>query len=140
ENQGVLQFDVLEYISHAVTRNSPSPSEFRSEGADEEIREKKSALKSFAQNLNERVKAGKTDPLIGREDVIERVIQILLRRTKNNPLLIGEAGVGKTAIADGLAQRIVEGQVPEALKNATIYSLDMGLLLAGTKYRGDFEE
>ncbi len=142
ENQGVLQFDVLEYISHGVAKNPAAPTEFRgnADEAEEPRDNKKSALKSFAQNLNERVKAGKTDPLIGREDVLERVIQILLRRTKNNPLLIGEAGVGKTAIADGLAQRIVDGNVPDSLKDATIFSLDMGLLLAGTKYRGDFEE
>lgn len=139
EDQGVLQFDVLEYISHGVSKNPTAPTHHvEAEAAPEDG--KKSALKSFAQNLNERVKAGKADPLIGREDVIERVVQILLRRTKNNPLLIGEAGVGKTAIADGLAQRIVEGKVPASLKNATIFSLDMGLLLAGTKYRGDFEE
>lgn len=98
------------------------------------------ALDAYTQNLNEKVKNGKTDPLIGREDVIERTVQILARRTKNNPLLIGEAGVGKTAIADGLAKRIVDGDVPKNLKNAEIFSLDMGALIAGTKFRGDFEE
>jgi ATP-dependent Clp protease ATP-binding subunit ClpA len=98
------------------------------------------ALQAFTQNLNEKVKAGQADPLIGREDVLERAIQVLARRTKNNPLLIGEAGVGKTAIADGLAARIVEGKVPKNLKDAQVFSLDMGALIAGTKYRGDFEE
>jgi ATP-dependent Clp protease ATP-binding subunit ClpA len=97
-------------------------------------------LQAFCVNLNERARTGKIDPLVGREDVIERVVQVLARRTKNNPLLIGEPGVGKTAIADGLALRIIEGKVPKVLENAVIYSLDMGLLLAGTKFRGDFEE
>lgn len=101
---------------------------------------KQNPLAAFCVNLNERARDGKVDPLIGREDVIERVVQVLARRTKNNPLLIGEPGVGKTAIADGLALRIVDNQVPSALKDAVIYSLDMGLLLAGTKFRGDFEE
>ncbi|HRK08396.1 MAG TPA: ATP-dependent Clp protease ATP-binding subunit ClpA [Pseudobdellovibrionaceae bacterium] len=97
-------------------------------------------LQAFCVNLNERARSGKIDPLVGREDVIERVVQVLARRTKNNPLLIGEPGVGKTAIADGLALRIIDGKVPKVLEDAVIYSLDMGLLLAGTKFRGDFEE
>lgn len=142
EDQGVLQFDIVEYISHGVSKKFPTPSEIQQqqEGMAGGATSQKSALEAFAQNLNQKALAGKSDPLIGREDVLERMIQVLLRRSKNNPLLIGEAGVGKTAIADGLAQKIINEQVPEALKDATVYSLDMGLLLAGTKYRGDFEE
>jgi ATP-dependent Clp protease ATP-binding subunit ClpA len=101
---------------------------------------KASPLEQFTQNLNQQAKDGKIDPLIGRESEVERVIQILCRRRKNNPLLVGEAGVGKTAIAEGLAWRITEGDVPEVLADAVVYSLDMGALLAGTKYRGDFEQ
>ncbi len=97
-------------------------------------------LESFATNLNQVAKAGNIDPLIGRDKELERTIQVLCRRRKNNPLLVGEAGVGKTAIAEGLAWRIVEGQVPEVIQNSVIYSLDIGSLLAGTKYRGDFEK
>jgi ATP-dependent Clp protease ATP-binding subunit ClpA len=100
---------------------------------------KANALDQFCTNLNERARAGKIDPLIGREDTLERITQVLMRRTKNNPLLIGEPGVGKTAVIEGLAKKIIEGQVPEVLKNKLIYSLDMGSLLAGTKFRGDFE-
>jgi ATP-dependent Clp protease ATP-binding subunit ClpA len=145
EEQGVTQFDVINYISHGVTKfplevkpaDDSGPSSGREGG---ERAAKGSALKSFAVNLNERALNDQLDPLVGREDVLERMVQILCRRTKNNPLLIGEAGVGKTAIADGLAQRIVDGEVPEALLDAVVYSLDMGSLLAGTKYRGDFEE
>ncbi|MEC7431828.1 MAG: AAA family ATPase, partial [Pseudomonadota bacterium] len=97
-------------------------------------------LESYATNLNEQARQGRIDPLIGREHEVERVVQILVRRRKNNPLLVGEAGVGKTAIAEGLAKRIVDGQVPEIISDAVVYSLDMGALLAGTKYRGDFEK
>ena len=139
EKQGVTQFSVVDYISHGQPKLPSSSEELGPDGFPKEGGGK-SALEQYATNLNEKAKAGKTDPLIGREDVIERVVQILARRTKNNPLLIGEAGVGKTAIADGLAQRIVNGQVPPVLKEKVIYSLDMGSLLAGTKYRGDFEE
>ena len=99
-----------------------------------------SLLESFASNLNQLAREGKIDPLIGREAEIERTIQILCRRRKNNPLFVGEAGVGKTAIAEGLAKKVVDGQVPEVLQEATIYSLDLGALVAGTKYRGDFEK
>jgi ATP-dependent Clp protease ATP-binding subunit ClpA len=99
-----------------------------------------SALKSFTENLNERARAGKIDKLVGRETEVERTVEVLSRRTKNNPLYVGEPGVGKTAIAEGLARRIIEGDVPDSLKNATVYSLDMGVLVAGTRYRGDFEE
>ena len=100
----------------------------------------KSPLEAYATNLNQQALVGKIDPLIGRGMEVERTIQILCRRRKNNPLYVGEAGVGKTAIAEGLAKLIVDGDVPEVLQNATIYSLDMGALLAGTKYRGDFEK
>src|SRR5437660_1108682 len=100
----------------------------------------KTALEQYATNLNERAKKGLIDPLIGRQHELERVMQTLCRRRKNNPLLVGEAGVGKTAIAEGLAWRITQGDVPEILNDAIVYSLDMGALLAGTKYRGDFEQ
>ena len=139
EKQGLNQFDVINYISHGLnapgndTKALPGSGAAGAEG-------KPSPLQSFAVNLNEKVKKGHTDPLIGREDVVHRVIQVLARRQKNNPLLIGEAGVGKTAIADGLAQKIVEGSVPEFLKDAEVYSVDMGSMLAGTRFRGDFEE
>jgi ATP-dependent Clp protease ATP-binding subunit ClpA len=149
EAQGVTQFDVINYLSHGVSKaGDPTPEE-APEKDDVEIdglakdgskQGKQSPLKAYCVNLNERAKQGKMDPLVGREDVLERAIQVLCRRTKNNPLLIGEPGVGKTAIADGLAQRIVDGHVPMQIKDAVIYSLDMGALLAGTKFRGDFEE
>lgn len=146
--QGLTQFDIINFISHGITKDGkeheipPASSSPRNEfqdpaGGFEEGRG--SPLESFCINLNERAKEGKFDPLIGREDVIERTIQVLCRRTKNNPLLIGEPGVGKTAIAEGLAQKIVQGEVPDKLKKAVIYSLDLGGLLAGTKFRGDFE-
>lgn len=146
--QGLTQFDIINFISHGITKDGKdhdvpsagSRSEFQGGTGTEAFDESKgSPLESFCVNLNDKAKAGKTDPLIGREDVIERTVQILCRRTKNNPLLIGEPGVGKTAIAEGLAQRITEGKVPEKLKTAVIYSLDLGGLLAGTKFRGDFE-
>src|SRR5690606_35152192 len=115
-------------------------------GADEDAQAEKvvkkgqEALNSYCVNLNRKAQQGKIDPLIGRESEIERTIQILCRRSKNNPLYVGEPGVGKTAIAEGLARKIVRGEVPQVLANATIFSLDMGTLLAGTRYRGDFEE
>ncbi|MCB9026078.1 MAG: ATP-dependent Clp protease ATP-binding subunit ClpA [Bdellovibrionaceae bacterium] len=146
EQQGLHQFDIINYISHGVSKDSDFSTENKKLAIDglpqEDSNEtnKGDPLKSFAVNLNEKALAGKVDPLIGRYDVIERAIQILSRRTKNNPLLVGEAGVGKTAIADGLAQQIVNKEVPPHLHNATIYSLDLGALLAGTKYRGDFEQ
>lgn len=146
QQQGLTQFDLIRCISHGLQHyelpeSAPdeTPAIDGLPPADSEAKPK-SALEAFCSNLNAKAKAGKVDPLVGRDDVLDRVIQILARRTKNNPLLIGEAGVGKTAIADGLAQKIVDGEVPEPLSDAVIYSLDMGSLLAGTKYRGDFEE
>src|SRR5471030_2289324 len=140
--QGVSRLDVVNYISHDITKAPQAPGQ-REEGESEsEAPEAQSggALESLTQNLNQLAIDGKIDPLIGREAELERVVQILCRRRKNNPLLVGEAGVGKTAIAEGLAKRIVDNQVPELLANSVVYSLDLGALLAGTKYRGDFEK
>jgi ATP-dependent Clp protease ATP-binding subunit ClpA len=141
--QGITRLDVVNYISHGITKN-PQPKEAQKEESPEAEQEaggdKQGALDQFTQNLNTLAREGKIDPLIGREHEVERVIQVLCRRRKNNPLLVGEAGVGKTAIAEGLAWRITQGDVPEILADATVYSLDMGSLLAGTKYRGDFEQ
>ena len=139
--QGITRLDVVNFISHGVAKVADGTAK-RSETEQEAETEASpaSALESYTQNLNQQVLAGKIDPLIGRAQELERVVQTLCRRRKNNPLLVGEAGVGKTAIAEGLARRIVEGNVPEVLENAVIYSLDMGALLAGTKYRGDFEQ
>ncbi len=106
----------------------------------DEPKKKGDALEAYCVNLNKKAKEGKIDPLIGRDSEINRTIQVLCRRQKNNPLFVGEAGVGKTAIAEGLARRIIHGEVPDVLKNATVFALDMGTLLAGTRYRGDFEE
>src|SRR5687767_1030021 len=140
--QGVSRLDVVNFISHGITKAPQAPGS-REEGENEtEAPEAQTggALESFTQNLNQLAIDGKIDPLIGRESELERVVQILCRRRKNNPLLVGEAGVGKTAIAEGLAKRIVDGQVPEILAKGQVYALDMGALLAGTKYRGDFEQ
>ncbi|MDZ4098331.1 MAG: Clp protease N-terminal domain-containing protein, partial [Methylophilaceae bacterium] len=139
--QGVTRLDVVNFISHGVAKVADGNTK-RAETEQEADAEASpaGALESYTLNLNLQVAAGKIDPLIGRGMEIERVIQTLCRRRKNNPLLVGEAGVGKTAIAEGLARRIVEGNVPEVLENSVIYSLDMGALLAGTKYRGDFEQ
>ncbi|MDQ2189629.1 MULTISPECIES: ATP-dependent Clp protease ATP-binding subunit ClpA [unclassified Vibrio] len=140
----ISRLDIVNYISHGITKassasdNSASSDSFSSESADEVSSDER--LESFASNLNQLAKQGLIDPLIGRDKELERTIQVLCRRRKNNPLLVGEAGVGKTAIAEGLAWRIVEGQVPEIIQNSVIYSLDIGSLLAGTKYRGDFEK
>lgn len=139
EEQGVSQFDIIEYISHGSPK-VPSQSEVAADGLPKDHRQNSSALAAYCTNLNEKARLGKTDPLVGREEILERMMQVLCRRTKNNPLLIGESGVGKTALADGLALRIVQGHVPAKLLDRVIYSLDLGALLAGTKYRGDFEE
>jgi ATP-dependent Clp protease ATP-binding subunit ClpA len=144
--QGVTRLDVVNFIAHGIKKTdvpeagkvNESPAE--SEEASAEKNEKQSPLELYTVNLNQLAKDGKIDPLIGREYEVERVIQILCRRRKNNPLLVGEAGVGKTAIAEGLAWRITQKDVPEILAEAVVYSLDMGALLAGTKYRGDFEQ
>jgi len=141
--QGVTRLDVVNFISHGVRKDQQVDTQKTSEGVEEaqvEGQAKESPLDQFTQNLNKAAAEGKIDPLIGREDEVDRVIQILCRRRKNNPLLVGEAGVGKTAIAEGLAWRITQEDVPEILQNAVVYSLDMGALLAGTKYRGDFEQ
>jgi ATP-dependent Clp protease ATP-binding subunit ClpA len=145
--QGVTRLDVVNFIAHGIKKSDPPESVKSSEnpaeaeeGAGGEKSEKASPLEQFTQNLNQMALDGKIDPLIGREYEVERVIQILCRRRKNNPLLVGEAGVGKTAIAEGLAWRITQKDVPEILAEAIVYSLDMGSLLAGTKYRGDFEQ
>ncbi len=139
EKQGVTHFDVINYFSHGIEKDRMGVDDSAEDDSVTEASSKGSPLASFCINLNERAKEGKIDPLIGREDVIERVLQILARRTKNNVLLVGDSGVGKTAIADGLALQIVDKKAPAKLKEATIYSLDMGALLSGTKYRGDFE-
>ena len=139
--QGITRLDVVNYISHGVAKVPGSSSKNESPEAETEMETATGgALESFTLNLNAQIATGKIDPLIGRGPELERVIQTLCRRRKNNPLLVGEAGVGKTAIAEGLARRIVEKDIPDVLANATIYSLDMGALLAGTKYRGDFEQ
>ncbi|HXQ49585.1 MAG TPA: ATP-dependent Clp protease ATP-binding subunit ClpA [Stellaceae bacterium] len=147
QEQDMTRFDAVNYISHGIAK-APGRSETRRvQGADEEERTEKQqqkrghdALDAYCVNLNKKARNGKIDPLIGREQEVDRTIQILCRRSKNNPLYVGDPGVGKTAIAEGLARRIVQRQVPEVLQNATIFALDMGALLAGTRYRGDFEE
>jgi len=143
QQQGVTRLDVVNFISHGIRKDqadSPKPESVGSVTDDANNGGKDSPLEQYTQNLNLLARQGKIDPLIGREHEVERVIQILCRRRKNNPLLVGEAGVGKTAIAEGLAWRITQGDVPDILKEAIVYSLDMGALLAGTKYRGDFEQ
>jgi ATP-dependent Clp protease ATP-binding subunit ClpA len=140
----VTRLDVVDYLSHGISPLPQNTEESGEETATETLEEgtetRSSALDSFTTNLNDRAREGKIDPLIGRESEVERTIQILCRRRKNNPLFVGEAGVGKTAMAEGLALRITEGEVPEVLADATLYALDLGALLAGTKYRGDFEK
>jgi ATP-dependent Clp protease ATP-binding subunit ClpA len=142
--QDITRLDVVNYISHGISKTvaeqPDSESEADVEGTAGADKKQKTALESFAANLNELAMKGKIDPLIGRRSEIERTIQILCRRRKNNPLYVGEAGVGKTALAEGLAKLIVDGDVPEVLLNSTIYALDLGTLVAGTKYRGDFEK
>lgn len=152
QDQDMTRYDAVNYISHGIAKR-PGMAEARPvEGADEEEealsgnpsekapKAKTDALEAYCVNLNDKAEKGKIDPLIGRDDEISRTIQILCRRSKNNPLFVGDPGVGKTAIAEGLARRIVNGDVPDVLKEATIFALDMGALLAGTRYRGDFEE
>jgi len=140
--QNITRFDVVNHISHGVLDiASDDPQlEFQSDQEEGEEDQRQSALQAYTINLNEQAEAGKIDPLIGRENELQRAAQVLCRRRKNNPLFVGEAGVGKTALAEGLARQIVRGEVPEILADSTIYSLDIGALLAGTKYRGDFEE
>ena len=146
EGQGVTRLDVVSYVSHGVSRLEDGAEAARKEGegevdADGEgVRPARDPLKAYTINLNEEAKTSRIDPLVGRENEVARIVQILARRKKNNPLLVGEAGVGKTAIAEGLALKITRGEVPKALLGATVYALDMGALLAGTRYRGDFEE
>ncbi|MBI3171467.1 MAG: AAA family ATPase, partial [Hydrocarboniphaga effusa] len=142
--QGVTRLDIVNYISHGIAKNAPASPESAPDADERESAPEKSpgktALEQFAVNLNQRAAQGKIDPLIGRETEMERVMQTLCRRRKNNPLLVGEAGVGKTAIAEGLAWLIHRTTVPDLLKNGVVYNLDLGALIAGTKYRGDFEK
>jgi len=155
QEQEMTRYDAVNYISHGIGKRPGSSQARTPRGADEPDSDAKpvsrneeegpgkkqqDALKAYCVNLNEKAKNGRIDPLIGRHSEVNRTIQVLCRRSKNNPLYVGDPGVGKTAIAEGLAKRIVEGKVPEALADATIFSLDMGTLLAGTRYRGDFEE
>jgi ATP-dependent Clp protease ATP-binding subunit ClpA len=154
QEQDMTRFDAVNYISHGIAKRNGLSESRPPRGADEEeepIEEapakgeqgpnkKESALKSYAVDLNAKARTGKIDPLIGRENEVNRTIQVLCRRSKNNPLYVGDPGVGKTAIAEGLARKIINGEVPEVLAGATIFALDMGMLLAGTRYRGDFEE
>ena len=141
QQQGITRLDVVNFISHGITKTPQPSGKPEQEGEQENQAEQaNSPLDNYTQNLNAQALAGKIDPLIGRDKELDRVIQTLCRRRKNNPLLVGEAGVGKTAIAEGLARRIVENSIPDLLAKCTVYSLDMGALLAGTKYRGDFEQ
>ncbi len=145
KQQSVARVDAVNYIAHGISKvaghgQSQQPSQESEEGEEAAAENGQHPLTSYATNLNDQARLGKIDPLIGRDHELERVVQILARRRKNNPLLVGEAGVGKTAIAEGLAKRIVEEDVPDVISDAVVYSLDMGALLAGTKYRGDFEK
>jgi len=146
QSQEMTRLDAVNYISHGIAKRQPAAERRPPSGADtdakseEVVKKGQEALTAYCVNLNEKAKQGKIDPLIGREKEVERTIQILCRRTKNNPLYVGDAGVGKTAIAEGLARRILNKDVPEVLHDCTIFALDMGALLAGTRYRGDFEE
>jgi ATP-dependent Clp protease ATP-binding subunit ClpA len=149
QEQDMTRFDAVNFISHGISKRAGMSEPRLVRGVDEEAatvdgseekRRNTDALEAYCVNLNQKAKDGKIDPLIGRDREIERTIQVLCRRSKNNPLYVGDAGVGKTAIAEGLARKIVRGEVPQVLANATVFSLDMGTLLAGTRYRGDFEE
>ena len=150
EEANITRFDLVNFLSHGETKDGSRDDapEDASEGtgtgdpdADGEEKEgaRRDPLAAYTVNLNKEAEAGRIDPLVGRSLELERTIQVLARRRKNNPLLIGDAGVGKTAIAEGLAMKIVKGDVPDPIKNSTIYALDMGALIAGTRYRGDFE-
>lgn len=148
QQQDMSRLDAVSFISHGVAKSASAPNAQNAKASSEDERQQKtdgkqkgeSALKQFCVDLNEKARLGKVDPLIGRRSEVDRTVQILCRRSKNNPLYVGDPGVGKTAIAEGLARKIIEGDVPDVLKEAVIYSLDMGALLAGTRYRGDFEE
>src|SRR6266853_1210888 len=148
QEQDMTRYDAVNYISHGIAKRAGLSESKPVRGVDEDTdtktgddnKKKGDALEAYCVNLNKKAREGKIDPLIGRETEISRTIQVLCRRQKNNPLFVGDAGVGKTAIAEGLARRIVHGEVPDVLKNATVFCLDMGTLLAGTRYRGDFEE
>ncbi|MBX2856227.1 MAG: AAA family ATPase, partial [Rhodobacteraceae bacterium] len=150
QDQDMTRYDAVNFISHGVAKN-PALGENRpvrgsddddssSSSEESEERGEETALARFCVDLNEKSRLGRIDPLIGRDPEVERCVQVLCRRRKNNPLLVGDPGVGKTAIAEGLAKRIVDEEVPDVLADSTIYALDMGALLAGTRYRGDFEE
>jgi ATP-dependent Clp protease ATP-binding subunit ClpA len=144
QQQGISRLDVVNFLSHGITKNQQAQTQSTAREAqapaEEGAEARQSPLDQYAQDLNAAAREGRIDPLIGRDQEIERVVQILCRRRKNNPLLVGEAGVGKTAIAEGLAYRVTQKEVPDVLQDAQVYALDMGALLAGTKYRGDFEQ
>src|SRR5471030_634726 len=148
QEQDMTRYDAVNYIGHGIAKRPGLTEQLPVRGVEEEAdtksgdepKKKSDALEAYCVNLNKKAKDGKIDPLIGRDAEISRTIQVLCRRQKNNPLFVGEAGVGKTAIAEGLARRIVHGEVPDVLKGSTVFALDMGTLLAGTRYRGDFEE
>jgi len=143
QERDMTRYDAVNYISHGISKSGSEAtpkSPTGAETAEGEDAKKKDPLQEYTVNLNQKAKDGDIDPLIGRDNEVERCIMVLSRRRKNNPLLVGDPGVGKTAIAEGIARRIVNGEVPDVLADATIYSLDMGALLAGTRYRGDFEE
>src|SRR4029079_18341169 len=145
QQQDMSRLDAVSYISHGVGKGETISETPQVKGTDdgskdESNKKKERPLKQFPVNLNEKAQSGRVDPLIGRGPEVDRTVQILCRRSKNNPLYVGDPGVGKTAIAEGLARKIIEGDVPDVLKPAVIYALDMGALLAGTRYRGDFEE
>src|ERR1041385_7213477 len=146
QEQNMTRLDAVNYISHGIAKRPGMSQQKTVRGSDEDEDGEKpnkqgtEALEAYCVNLNEKAKSGRIDPLIGREAEVERTIQILCRRQKNNPLFVGDPGVGKTAIAEGLARKIVKREVPEVLRDSTIYALDMGALIAGTRYRGDFEE